>query len=108
MKTVSDVLRDDGLKQVLANTPDGWKEGVVQAARHLLEGMNYVTGEDIRLYCEQKNIRPHHCNAWGGVVPLLVSLDYLKETDRTVKAKDPKAHSRRIRVWESTVFRPQA
>lgn len=106
--TVGDVLKHEGIETVTAHAGDHWQWKVKQAAHKLLGYMEYVTGEDIRLYALETGCgRPHHPNAWGGLLHDLRRSGLIEETDRSAKARDAKSHSRRLMVWKSKLYAPK-
>ena len=60
---------------------------------------SHVTGEDVRLACEAAGIRPHHHNAWGGLVREAIKQGLLVATGtyRSMKAKG--SHARKTQVY---------
>ena len=62
-----------------------------------------VSGEDIRLTCEERGIHPHDPHAWGGVVMGMVRAEILGKTDQRVPCTDPKIHARDTPLWRVLV-----
>lgn len=64
-------LRDAGIAQVLDNQDDDWIESAREWTRHFIATLpegQYFTGEDVRLYAQDRAGKPKHHNAWGGVI----------------------------------------
>lgn len=53
-----------------------------------------VTGEDLRLHCEQFGVFPHHSNAWGAIVHHLVRRGFLERTGEYRQMKIVTSHAR--------------
>ena len=84
------------------------RERFAEAVRELVTGGTFamgelVSGEDIRLACEQRGIRPHDPHAWGGVVMGLHRTGVLEKTDQRVPCTDPKIHARDTPLWRVVV-----
>jgi hypothetical protein len=85
--------RDAGIKTVLVNAGDQWRDLVWNYVINLHHGTE-VTGEDIRRACEARGIIPHHPNAWGGTINGLIRQGILIKTGRWVQMKDKRSHAR--------------
>ena len=85
--------RDAGIKTVLENAGDEWRNRVYDYVVCLPYGKE-VTGEDIRRACESRGITPHHPNAWGGTINGLIKRGILTKTGRWVQPKDKRSHAR--------------
>lgn len=85
------------LGKVLDNAGDKWQV----LARLVVRTMDKqeVTGEDIRLKCLGLNILPHHHNAWGAFISLLVNEGRLIHTGKYVPMKADKSNARRTAVY---------
>lgn len=92
--------RDEAIDRVLANAGDGWRSDVLSVLLAMRE--REVTGEDIRLACEAENIRPHHHNAWGGMIAGLVREGYLRPTGKYQPMRAVGSHGRKTQVYERT------
>lgn len=97
--TTETIARDEALERVLSNAGEEWKE----AARAQILNNHYgksMTGEDMRLACQEVGIVPHHPNAWGGFVQGLIKSKDLRPTMefRPMRAKG--SHARMTRVYE--------
>jgi hypothetical protein len=85
------------LARVLSHAGTAWRE---QAHAVFLDmPVSEVTGEDIRLTCEDAGIRPHHPNAWGAFVSWLVNEGDLMPTGRYVPMKAKGSHARKTQVY---------
>lgn len=85
------------LSQVIDNAGKHWQT----LARLVVRTMNdqQVTGEDIRLKCCALDIVPHHHNAWGAFIALLVREGKLVETGRYVPMRGERSNARRTPVY---------
>ena len=90
--------RDAGLAKVLGNAGESWRDEAVRLIRERLSGQE-VLAEQFRLLCESNGVRPHHCNAWGGLTAALMKSGVIEETGRLEKSRAPKSHARRQPVW---------
>lgn len=90
--------RDAALAQVLSNAGESWRNDAVRLIRERLSGQE-VLAEQFRLLCEKNGIRPHHCNAWGGLTSALLKAGVIEDTGRVEKSRDPRSHARRQPVW---------
>jgi len=90
--------KDDGIAQVLKHAGDSWRDDAVTLIRERLAGME-VLAEEFRVLCEANGIKPHHCNAWGGLTSALVKAGVIEDTGRVKKSRAPRSHARRQPVW---------
>ena len=90
--------RDAGMAQVLGNAGDSWRHDAMRLIRERLAGRE-VLAEEFRALCEGEGIKPHHCNAWGGLTAALVRAGVIEDTGRVGKSRDPRSHARRQPVW---------
>lgn len=89
-------LRDEALERVLEHAGDDWREKAIA----IVGGMSgEVTGEDIRLACLERDVEPHHSNAWGGFIARLVKDETLTPTGRYVPMKAKGSHARKTQVY---------
>lgn len=95
--------RDEELERVLRNAGTDWK----QKATAIVLSMagSTVLGEDIRLACTRRDVRPHHHNAWGGFVSSLVRDGILRPTGRMRNMAAVRSHGRQ--TFEYVVTRPE-
>lgn len=84
-------------------------EGVTQepfssrVATYLAENVSFgrrFTGEDIRRWCTEADIHPHHSNAWGGVISGLLRSGTIQATGERRKMEDVRSHARKTDVYE--------
>jgi hypothetical protein len=94
--TSARALRDVACEQVLANAGQKWQ---TDARSILLQMPSELTGEDIRLACEDKGIKPHNNNAWGSFVLSLIKQGYLEPTGRYVAMRSDVSHARKTQVY---------
>ena len=93
--------RDEALTEVWEHAPDDWKV-LARLVVRTFQGKT-VTGEDIRLRCEELNIVPHHPNAWGSFIMRLTKARFGKppliHTGRYVAMRGPKSNARVTPVY---------
>lgn len=94
--TDAEWLRDEALARILENAGFGWRFNVINEVC-MLTGKE-MTGEDIRAYCEGLGLKPHHHNAWGAIIKLMLSSGRLEDIGSR-KATTPQSHARSIRVY---------
>ena len=90
--------RDAAMAQVLEHAGETWRHDAMTLIRERLAGQE-VLAEKFRSLCEAAGIRPHHCNAWGGLTAALVKAGVIEDTGRVEKSRDPRSHARRQPVW---------
>lgn len=90
--------RDAALAQVLEHAGESWRNDAARLIRERLAGQE-VLAEKFRVLCEANGIRPHHCNAWGGLTAALAKAGVIEDTGRVEKSRDPRSHARRQPVW---------
>jgi hypothetical protein len=90
--------RDAAMAQVLEHAGETWRDEAMRLIRERLAGQE-VLAEKFRALCEGAGIRPHHCNAWGGLTAALVKAGAIEDTGRVEKSRDPRSHARRQPVW---------
>jgi len=83
---------------VLEHAGETWRHDAMRLIRERLAGQE-VLAEKFRALCEAAGIRPHHCNAWGGLTAALVKAGVIEDTGRVEKSRDPRSHARRQPVW---------
>lgn len=88
--------RDKAISQVMGNAGDDWRD---EAYRVFRDMPSIMTGEDFRVACIENGVKPHHHNAWGGIVAGLVRSGYLQDTGRTTTMKSPGSHARKTTVY---------
>lgn len=93
----ANAAKKEALDQVWEQAPEDWKD----RARLVVYSMRgqAVTGEDIRLACEKREITPHHSNAWGAFISHLVRDGTLVHTERYVPMKALASHGRRTALY---------
>lgn len=90
--------RDAALAKVMSKAGESWRDDAIRLIRERLSGRE-VLAEEFRALCEQAGIRPHHCNAWGGLTASLVKAGVIEDTGRVERSRDPRSHARRQPVW---------
>jgi hypothetical protein len=91
------ILRDAALEQVYYNAPEDWKAAALNVVLSMKSQL--VTGEDIRLACEARNIKPHHHNAWGAFISSLKRQGVLAPTGKWVNMRGPKSNARKTELY---------
>jgi len=86
------------LGRVLEHAGDNW-QFLARLVVRTMHGQT-VTGEDIRLRCAELNINPHHANAWGAFVSLMVKEGKLIPTGKYVPMKAVKSHARKTALYK--------
>ncbi len=84
--------RDEGIDRV-ENKGPAFTERVRELVGTLPAGLE-ISGEDIRLRCEEAGIRPHHHNAWGAAIMSCVRRSLIVRTGELVNCKRPESHAR--------------
>ena len=93
--------KNAALAQVAENAGPEFYQAVVD----LLQNFNgsLVTGEDIRIHCEARQIKPHHHNAWGAAISKLVKRGLIEETGDYRPMRGRKSHGRKTQVYRVTM-----
>lgn len=94
--TEAERLRDEALARILENAGFGWRFNVINEVS-LLSGRE-MSGEEIRSHCEGLGLVPHHYNAWGSVIRLMVTSGKLIDIGSSL-GTTPQSHARRVRVY---------
>ena len=89
--------KDEALQTVLVNAGQDWKASAVAVVQSMTQAE--VTGEDIRLACEEHNIKPHTPKAWGGFIASLIKSGMLKATGRRAAMRAKGSHARKTDVY---------
>lgn len=87
----------NNLGRVLDNAGYRWQV-LARLVVRTMEGQE-ATGEDIRLKCLSLSIEPHHHNAWGAFIAMMVSEGRLIPTGRYVPMRAEKSNGRRTQVY---------
>lgn len=90
-------LRDEAVEAVVANAGD-WKQRATIIVNRIPAGEE-VTGEDIRMMCIEQGIRPHHHNAWGGLISGFVNAGVLRWNGKIRPMKAARSHARSTKVY---------
>ena len=64
-----------------------------------------MTGEDIRAACTERNVLPHHPNAWGAAINALIRRGKLVFDNEYRQMKATSSHARRTPVYLITTPR---
>lgn len=98
--TNGEILRNDGIAAVLNNESDDWKTKAREWSHYYIWSLPvgaYFTGEDVRLFTQEKAGSPRHHNAWGGLLRGTLNSalsDDIIELDGLAKASQKSAHAR--------------
>lgn len=87
----------NNLQRVLENAGHQWQVLARLVVRTMAN--QEVTGEDIRLRCLSLDIEPHHHNAWGAFISMLVTEGRLIPTGRYVAMKSERSNARKTQVY---------
>ncbi len=98
MKTAEEA-RDAALKRVLDNAGKDWQTAAFQVLLAQRRGST-MTGEEFRLKCLRKDIRPHHHNAWGGLWAGMIKAGLLADTGDEKNMQSPRSHARRTAIYK--------
>ena len=90
--------RDASLEQVLENAGEHWREQALDIFRNLPSGSR-MTGEDLRLLCQEQNVKPHHHNAWGAFIAGLVRAGHIVPTGKYQPMRSRGSHARETKVY---------
>lgn len=88
--------RDEALERVR-------RQDFMRAALEVVQGLPAgikVTGEEVRKFCEEGGVHPHHHNAWGALMMQAVKRGLLKNTERYVAMQVASSHARKTPVYE--------
>jgi hypothetical protein len=90
--------RDVSLERVLENAGEHWREQALGIFRNLPSGSR-MTGEDLRLLCQEQNVKPHHHNAWGAFIAGLVRAGHIVPTGKYQPMRSRGSHARETKVY---------
>lgn len=93
--TTAEKQKEQQLSLVWENAATDWKQQARQIVREAFMLGDTFTGEDIRLICEFKDVKPHHPNAWGAFTRSLRMTGMIEETGEWVAMRSPKSNGRR-------------
>lgn len=96
MRTTSQILRDEGIKQVEDNTDSSWLDEALAAIEYLAQEQTYISADDVWPLLTS---RPHHNAAMGAVFRRAGNLGIIEPTSQFVQSKRPSTHARPLRVW---------
>lgn len=92
--------RDKALRRVASRSG----EWIKRALRMLPEiryksALSTVTGEDVRVWLEQRMEPPHHHNAYGALIRMAIQKNVLRPTGKFVQMRTKKSHARMTQVY---------
>ena len=96
--TTAERARDEALEQVSENAGSGFTSKVRETVADIIPTGREVTGEDIRIICEDRGIEPHHHNAWGAVIRGMIH-SHLEPTGEHEPMQTEKSHARKTPVY---------
>lgn len=82
--------REEGLGRVEG---PAFTEAVREVVGEVFVPGELVTADDIRFRCEEREVVPHHSNAWGAAVMALVRGGVLEKTGSYTKSSRPSNHA---------------
>jgi hypothetical protein len=91
----------EGIKRVTENAGPAFAIQVRALVRAYLPG-RICTGETIKHDAIAKGIKPHHHNAWGGIMQGITRSGMLQETGRWPQATSTQSHARRLPEYVRT------
>lgn len=93
-----EAARDEAIERVDEHNKH-WRESVLALIERLPHGWTGI-GEDIRLLAlEEKLGKPHHHNAWGGVIMGAVKRKLLVDTGERRKMRVTASHARQSPIY---------
>ena len=92
--------RDKALGKVADKAGD-WIDTALAILPHIRHDSAFVTGEDVRLWLEERISKPHHHNAYGALIRIAIRHGILRPTDKWVQMRTKKSHARMTRVYET-------
>lgn len=81
------------IERALSLIPNIRRDGLPHARR-------LVSGEDVRVWLEQRMDPPHHHNAYGALIRTAIKRKILLPTDQFVQMRTKKSHARMTRLYE--------
>lgn len=93
-----DGLRDDALRAVSDNAQP-WMDSALALLPQMAREIDWVTGEEIHLWIEDRIGPPHHYNAWGALINTAIRRRILEGTGSYRKCKSPVRHAHRTPVY---------
>ena len=107
MKSKGDLLKEEGIDQVLANESAEWRLNAILKMQEYCITHEEFMGEDVNKWCMEQGISvPHHPNVWGAIfrTALLRKDEEKVKIISYAKAKSVKSHSHVFPVYRSLSF----
>jgi hypothetical protein len=98
-----EVLRDEGIDQVLAAASPAWITAVTALIYNLPEGWEGIF-EEIRLMAESAGLRAHRAQAWGGIAQTALNNGTLRYKTPLAERRmiSPRSHARTSKMMVRT------
>ncbi len=93
-----ELLRDEAIAKVSEHNGK-WLELCVSEVEGISFYRGEFTGEDLRHHCEQTVGLPHHSNAWGALISVLVKRRIIVPTGEYRAMRDQTSHARKTPVY---------
>jgi len=94
-------LADEGIQAAMDNANEKWKADVLEILRYLSITHREFNADDLARIMKTDGVPNTHPNAIGGLFREANKRNWCKKTDKYVKSKVPKKHSRILLIWES-------
>jgi len=101
--TTGQQLKEKGIREVSEHN-ENWMREAIGAAKFFVHYWNPgddFTGEDIRFHCEKNVGAPHHPNAFGALINILIKRKVIVPTGEHRQMKDRSSHARSTPVYKS-------
>lgn len=86
--------RDEALKKVIKNTPEGWTRSYYLFALSQPRLKEPFSAEDFRLFAAPAIGNPHHHNAWGAHWRCLVEMGWVVPSGALKHMEGPRSNAR--------------
>lgn len=101
--------RDAGMKASTAHADavsPTWSERALAFLHEFAVDHRQFPAEHVRLYAHNKGLpMPPDGRAWGSVMRSAAFKNWIRKTNTTMTASDPKVHMNEVRIWESLIWR---
>ena len=92
--------RDKALEKVAARANE-WFDGALAILPQIRNDSPFATGEDVRLWLEERMGKPHHHNAQGALIRVAIQKKILRPTGKFIQMRTKKSHARMTPVYET-------
>ena len=109
IQSQGDFLKQQGISDVLANTPDGFRDLYAVVFQYVLHQQSEICGESVRKEFNNRfpGLEPHHHNAWSALFRAnkkrAIETNQLEEAHRYSKSLRPSSHSSTKPIYRSLV-----